>query len=216
MRVEARKTPRLEALARFAADAGANVQRVPRGELDRLAGGVAHQGVVAEAPDLVLHELRTVQLERPLWLVLDGITDPRNFGAILRSAVALGAGAVIWGEHHAAPLTPSTFRASAGAVEHATLVQVRSLRGAVEELATMGITTVALDGNADDELPDLDLSVPLALVVGAEDTGVSRGVRKLCTKRARLPMTPVLDSLNASVAASLALYEAQRQRREST
>ncbi|MEZ4440266.1 MAG: 23S rRNA (guanosine(2251)-2'-O)-methyltransferase RlmB [Polyangiaceae bacterium] len=211
--VETKDNPRLEALARFARDRGAKVERVPRRELDRLAKGGRHQGVAALAPPLrVLGDGDLTVEPDTLMVILDGITDPHNFGATLRSAVALGATGVLWGEHHAAPLTPATFRASAGAVEHARLYQVRSLRGAVQTLVGAGATVVALEASAEAALPEVALTGPAAIVVGAEDVGVGRGVRRVCTTQAKLPMSGVIDSLNASVAAALALYEAGRQR----
>jgi 23S rRNA (guanosine2251-2'-O)-methyltransferase len=206
--------PRLARLERFAIDQGLTVSRVSRGELDRLCGGARHQGVAAHAPPLRLHELTELDLgPTSLLVVLDAITDPHNFGATIRSAVAFGASAVVWGAHHAAPLTPATFRASAGAVEHATLCQTPSLRAAVADLSAAGITTVALDAQADTSLHELDLTHPCALIVGAEDRGVSRGVRRVASHAARLAMGTHIDSLNASVAAAVALYEACRQRR---
>jgi 23S rRNA (guanosine2251-2'-O)-methyltransferase len=211
--VEKKKSPRLDALARFAADRGAPVERVQPSVIDRLARGTRHQGVAALAPDLVVGGLDDLPIDDDaLLILLDGITDPHNFGATLRCAVALGATAVVWGEHHAAPLSAATFRASAGAVEHARLFQVASLRAAVEHLVEQGVTTVALESSASEELGEFELTGPAAIVVGAEDAGVARGVRKVCSARARLPMTGAIDSLNASVAAGLALYEARRQR----
>ena len=120
-----------DALARFATDQGVtSVRRVPRSVLDQRAHGVAHQGVAALAPELALVELETLARDPALAAIaLDGIEDPQNFGAVVRSAVALGGAAVVFGEHSAAPLTPATFRASAGAVEHARLCRVRSLTG---------------------------------------------------------------------------------------
>jgi len=206
-------SPRREALARFATDQGIAVRRVPRSDIDKLSGGVRHQGVAAFAPPLKLHSLETLPLgSTSLVVVLDGITDPHNFGATLRSAVAFDATAVLWGEHGAAPLTPATYRASAGAVEHATLCQVPSLRAALTRLAEAGLRTVALDASATVTLAEIDLAGPVAITVGAEDTGVSRGVRRQCADRARLPMGSRIDSLNASVAAAVGLYECRRQR----
>ncbi|MEM9873608.1 MAG: 23S rRNA (guanosine(2251)-2'-O)-methyltransferase RlmB [Myxococcota bacterium] len=208
-------SPRLNALVRFAQARGvARLTRVSRAALDRRTRGARHQGVLALAPPLALKTIDALDLTTggPV-VVLDGITDPHNFGAVVRSAVALGAAAVVFGENKAAPLSPATFRASAGAIEHANLVRVASLRDAIDHLSAQGLLTLALDAAADTELPDIDLAGPCAVVVGAEDTGVSRGVRRACARRARLPMAPGLDSLNASVAAALALYEVQRQRR---
>jgi len=211
--VEKKASPRLDALARFASDRGATVERVSRAALDRLARGTRHQGAAAWAPELEVGGVDDVAIDDDtLLMVLDGITDPHNFGATLRCAVALGATGVLWGEHHAAPLTAATFRASAGAVEHARLIQVPSLHGALETLGSRGVTTVALDASATTALSAVPLEGACAIVVGAEDTGVGKAVRRACGHRARLPMSGAIDSLNASVAAGMALYEAVRQR----
>ncbi|MBI4703102.1 MAG: RNA methyltransferase [Deltaproteobacteria bacterium] len=204
--------PALGALARFAAGCGARVERIPRAELDRLASGVAHQGVAAWAPPLRVGSAQDVEPGRdaPL-VVLDGITDPQNFGATIRSAVALGSGSVLWAEHASAPLSPATFRASAGAVEHARLLRARSLRAALSALGERGWLTVALQSDAPGELASVDLRGPVAIVVGAEHRGISRAVRRACRLEARLAMRGRLGSLNASVAAALALYEIRRQ-----
>ena len=212
--ITATQSKRLEALSRFARAQELVVERSARGELDRLSGGLRHQGVLAFAPDLALVSLETMAASTDAAIVaLDGITDPQNFGAVVRSSVALGQGAVLFGEHHAAPLSPATFRASAGAVEHAQLCRTRSLRGAVQMLAERGLSTVALCAAASNTLCEIDLTGPVVVVVGAEDTGVSRGVRRACQVQARLVMSNTLDSLNASVAAAVALYEISRQRR---
>ena len=133
--------PKLDALARYAGDQGIKVQRGPRGDLDRRAAGGRHQGALAGVPDLPLVGVETLPLHDPrspgeasVLMALDGVMDPQNFGAVLRSAVALGAAAVIWPEHSSAPLSPATFRASAGAVEHATLCRVPSLPDALRVL----------------------------------------------------------------------------------
>ena len=120
--VEENGGPQIEAVARFATDRGAKVVIVRRAELDRTAQGARHQGAIAYAPDLALVELEDLianLVDCPVIVALDEIEDPQNFGAVIRSAVALGAGAIVWPEHHSAPLSPATFRASAGAVEHA-------------------------------------------------------------------------------------------------
>jgi 23S rRNA (guanosine2251-2'-O)-methyltransferase len=205
--------PRLDALLRFAKDNGVATQRVARARLDKLSGGVRHQGVLAFAPELQLTELAELEVgSGTLIVALDSITDPQNFGAVIRSAVAMGASAVLWAEHHAAPLSAATFRASAGAVEHARLCRVTSLRSAVTELAERGALVVALDSSSQESLESIDLTGPTVVVVGAEDVGVSRGVRNSCSHRARLSMERTIDSLNASVAAAIALYEVRRQR----
>ena len=215
--IHGEESGRLEGLARLAREAGAEVVVPGRGELDRMAKGGMHQGVIAEGPDLVVldeHSLfdRLETETAPRVIVLDGVVDPHNFGAVIRSAVALGAPYVVWGEHASAPLTPTTFRASAGAVEHATLARVRSLVGTVRELVARAFTVVLLDPDGDVALREVDLTGPCAIIVGAEDKGAKPAVRKAATHRARLEMTGRVQSLNASVAAAVAIYEVHRQR----
>jgi 23S rRNA (guanosine2251-2'-O)-methyltransferase len=138
--------------------------------------------------------------------------DPQNFGAVIRSSVALGASAILWPEHASAPLSPATFRASAGAIEHARLCRVKSLPDALRELGKRGVSAIALDAQGTADLGRLDLTVPVALVIGAEDKGVRKPVRQACQHIARLPMKGPIASLNASVAGAIALYEVARQR----
>ncbi len=205
--------PQLDALARFAADQGAQVERVSRGQLDRLSKGARHQGAAALAPELALVSLEDVAAAKDALVVaLDELEDPQNFGAIVRSAVAMGATAVLWPEHHSAPLSPATFRASAGAIEHATLCRVTNLAEALTRLAEAPATIVGLDAGAEKAIDAIDLTGPVVLVVGAEGKGLRRGVKKVCGVLARLPMQGPMSSLNASVSAAIALYEARRQR----
>lgn len=215
--VQADGGPKLDALARHAADQGIRVDRAGRAEIERRAAGGRHQGVIAGVPDLrlvSLDDLTFASDTSPIFLALDGIMDPQNFGAVIRSAVALGAAAVLWPEHSSAPLSPATFRASAGAIEHATLCRVHSLPDALRDLSARGVTAVALDAQGPEELGAVPLTGPVAIVVGAEDKGVRRPVRQACQHVARLPMAGPIGSLNASVAAALALYEVVRQRRQ--
>ena len=212
--IESEETPRLAALARFARDQGVpQVEAVGRATLDRLGGGVQHQGAAAWAPALVLGELEPV-LADPAALVvaLDRIQDPQNFGAVVRSAVALGASAVLWGEHASAPLGPATQRAAAGAIEFAHLCRVASLPKALQHAAEVGTQVIGLEARAERSLSAWDLRRPTVLVVGSEHAGMTPAVRRACTGFAALaPMGPI-ESLNASVAAALALYEARKQR----
>jgi 23S rRNA (guanosine2251-2'-O)-methyltransferase len=211
--VERDAGPKLDALARFARDQGAEVELVDRFELERRTKGGRHQGVAALAPELRLVPLDDLVTEpEALVVALDGVMDPQNFGAVVRSAVALGATGVVWAEHHSAPLSPAMFRASAGAIEHARLCRVGSLTEALSTLGAAGLTTVALDAQGPTELGELDLRGPVALVVGAEDKGARRTVRRACQHLARLPMPGPIGSLNASVASAIALYEVVRQR----
>ncbi|MBX3226916.1 MAG: 23S rRNA (guanosine(2251)-2'-O)-methyltransferase RlmB [Labilithrix sp.] len=212
--VEERGGPQIEAVARFATDRGATVVRVPRGELDSRSKGARHQGAIAYAPDLALVELEDLiaDLARLRVIVaLDEIEDPQNFGAVIRSSVALGAGAIVWPEHHSAPLSPATFRASAGAVEHAKLCRVSSLGSALERLHAAGVRSIGLDANADKVIADVPVDGPLLLVVGAEGKGLRKPIKRACSELARLPMSGAIDSLNASVAAGIALYDLIRR-----
>jgi len=205
--------PQLDALARFAKDRGARVERTARAELDRAARGVRHQGAIAWAPALRVRGLAELELgATSLVVVLDSIEDPQNFGAIVRSAVALGASAIVWPEHGAAPLTPATFRASAGAIEHAQLCSVPSLPAAIAALRERGLRAVGLDASAERALDREDLRGPVALVLGSEGAGLHKSVRRACDALARLPMNGPIASLNVSAAAAIALYECARQR----
>jgi 23S rRNA (guanosine2251-2'-O)-methyltransferase len=209
---EREPSPQLEALARFARDHGAHVERSPRAELDRIARGVRHQGAVAFAPPLMLRSLDQLELGAALMVALDEVQDPQNFGAIVRSGVAMGATALVWPEHRSAPLSPATFRASAGAIEHATLCRVTSLVPALQSMRERGVSVVGLDATAEGAIDRADLARPVAIVVGAEDKGLRKTVKRACDSLARLPMPGPIGSLNASVAVAIALYEAIRQR----
>ena len=212
--LDAKGSPQLEALARYARDHGARVETARTGELDRISGGARHQGAVAVAPELALKTLDELAFGPDAVVVaLDELQDPQNFGAVLRSAVALGASAVVWPENASAPLSAATFRASAGAVEHAVLCRVAALPAALESLKERGLAVIGLDMNGEAALDEVDLRGPVVLVVGAEGKGLRRNVKAACTRLARLPMKGPLASLNASVAAALALYETARQRR---
>ncbi len=212
-------SPTLEALGRFATDQGIRVERGARGMLDRFTEGARHQGAVAFAPPLVVldstEKVSTSTEPAPLVLCLDELEDPQNFGAIVRSAVALSATCVVWPEHHSAPLSPAMFRASAGAVEHATLMRVKALPNELQDLKDRGFTVIGLDADARHSLVDANLTGPVAIVVGSEGKGLRKPVKQACTRLAKLPMARTLGSLNASVAAAIALYEVNRQRRGS-
>jgi 23S rRNA (guanosine2251-2'-O)-methyltransferase len=211
--VQAGDHPQLGALARFAKDHVIRVEELSGRELDLRAKGIRHQGAIALVPELRIKRLEDLEVgPRALLLALDELQDPQNFGAVIRSAVALGADAVLWPEHASAPLSPTTFRASAGAIEHATLCRVSSLVSAIRTLGDKGVLSVALDPSADGVLSDINLTGPVLLVVGSEGKGLRKSVRAACEKRAKLPMGGRIESLNASVAAALTLYEAARQR----
>lgn len=211
--IEERPGPRAEATGRFARDQGVVVRSVPRAELERLAGPTLHQGVAAFGPPLRLHD-DSILLGEPelLAMALDGIVDPQNFGAVIRSAVGLAGAPILWSENASAPLTPATFRASAGAIEHATLCRVPSLHGTLSALAESGTQVVGLAPEGDVALHEIDLTRPTVIVIGSEERGMNRAVRKACTHLARITASRSIQSLNASVAAGIALHTALVQR----
>jgi 23S rRNA (guanosine2251-2'-O)-methyltransferase len=206
--------PKLAALERFAVARGVTrIVRLSRGEMDRMAQGAQHQGAIAIAPELELLTWSEV-LARPrlLAVALDRVQDPQNFGAVIRSAVATGDAAVVWGEHASAPLTPATFRASAGAIEHAALCRVAALKDALQSAREVGVQVIGLAAQGEKLLSQIDLRGPTLIVIGSEGSGLQPGVRQSCTQLAAVVRPRVLDSLNASVAAAIALYEAAKQR----
>jgi 23S rRNA (guanosine2251-2'-O)-methyltransferase len=205
-------------LSRLARQAGAKVRTAPRPRLDRLSSTDAHQGVVAVVGDYRyrnVEDLLAAARARsgpPLLVVLDGIEDPQNLGAIVRSAHALGAHGVIIPRDRAAGVTPAVAKASAGAVEHCPVARVTNLAKTLGELKEAGVWSVAIVADGERDLARLDLAGPVALVVGAEGEGIRPLVRRTCDHTARIPMTGRVGSLNASAAAAIALYEAARQR----
>lgn len=210
-------SPTLQALGRFARDQNRPVEWVDDSALDRLAKGVAHQGAIAIAADLDVLDLAAVLGKSPRTLVaLDQISDPQNFGAIIRSAVAFGTDAILWPEHASAPLTPATFRASAGAIEHAALCRVRKLPAALAQAADAGMLVLGLAGDGQARIDELNLTGPVVIVIGSEGSGIRKTVRSACSQIVRLPTSPPVGTLNASVAAAVALYEVARQRSASS
>ena len=216
LRVGPRADRRIDEALALARKRGVAVERVDAETIERAARGAVHQGVVADidAPrDYTVAELvASAAPEPPLLVVLDGIEDPHNLGAIIRSAHALGAQGVVIPKDRAASVTSTVAKASAGAVEHCPVARVTNLAQALEKLKTAGLWTLALAGEAAEELPDVDLTLPTALVVGSEGSGVRPLVRRTCDRVVRIPMKGKVGSLNASVAASIALYEVARQR----
>lgn len=205
--IEHRPNPRLAALAQFARDQGITVEEKSRYDIERLCGKQMHQGVLAWAPALPLFEMNDVLARPDLGAIaLDGVVDPQNFGAVIRSAVGISRAPILWGESASAPLTPATFRASAGAIEHAQLCRVRSLHGALAEAAGRGISVVGLAPDARDAFHELDLSGPTIIVIGSEEKGMGRAVRRSCTQLARIGQSGAIQSLNASVAAGICLH----------
>jgi 23S rRNA (guanosine2251-2'-O)-methyltransferase len=192
------------------------VEQVPREVLTHASGRGIHQGVVAE-----LREVREWSVEElvreahgpPLIVVLDGIEDPHNVGAILRTCDAAGVHGVVRQTRRAARLDGAAAKASAGAIAHVRLADVVNVARAVEDLKALGVWSVGLAADAGRSYDDLDLSAPTALVVGAEASGLRRLVRERCDWLASIPMRGHVESLNVSVATGIVLFEALRQRR---
>lgn len=213
-----RDDQRLQALRRQAEAAGVSVSEVPRRELDQRVAG-RHQGVVAELAvagrqwqesDLVgLVE----QAQSPLILVLDGVTDPHNLGACLRTADAAGVTAVIAPKDKAVGLTPVVRKVACGAAEAVPFVQVTNLARSLRELQQLGVWLVGTAGEAGQSVYDADLRGAVALVMGAEGKGMRRLTRETCDFLVNLPMAGSVSSLNVSVATGICLFEAVRQRR---
>jgi 23S rRNA (guanosine2251-2'-O)-methyltransferase len=205
---------RLAEVRRLATAHGVPVARVAVEVLDRVAGGVVHQGVAADvaAPDpLALEELIDQAADPALLLVLDGIEDPQNVGAILRAGDAAGVDGVVRQTRRAAALA-SVAKTSAGAVAHVKLASVVNIARALTQLQAAGIWTVGLAADGDDIYGDFDLTLPTALVLGSEGQGLRRLVRERCDRVASIPMCGRVNSLNVGVAAGVALFEAVRQR----
>ena len=202
---------------------GVPVSRPSRARLESTARTEAPQGVVALAAPLEDHDLDalaagTVRATAsgdgpPFLLALDGLTDPGNLGAVLRSASAAGVTGVVLPRHRAVHVTPTVAKAAAGAIEHLPMALVGGLPAALAQLRERGVWSVGLDADGDRPLWDLDVAdQPLVLVVGAEGTGLSRLVRERCDQVVAIPMRGPLDSLNAATAAALACFEVARRR----
>ena len=194
---------------------GVPVRRVGRGLLDQEARTDAPQGVLAHARPLEEADLDDLcrPSPRPFLLVVDGVTDPHNLGALLRSAEVAGATGAVLARHRAAHVTPTVAKAAAGAIEHLPIAVVAGIPSALTQLAAHGVWTVGLDPAADRSVYDLPVaSEAVALVVGAEGAGLSRLARERCDVLAAIPQHGSVASLNVSAAAAVALFEIARRR----
>lgn len=207
-------------LLHLARQRGVVVQQVPRRKLDDLIGGARHQGVVARVSPYGYWELDDVLARLdgrptpPFLLLLDGIEDPHNLGAILRTGDAVGVDAVIIPKRRSVGLTPTVVKVSTGAVEYVPVVRVNNLVRCIETLQQHGIWVVGSDAAAEQLYTEVAYDGPIALVIGGEGKGLSRLVREKVDFLVRLPMVGHVNSLNASVAAAVLMYEVLRQRRQ--
>jgi rRNA methylase, putative, group 3 len=205
---------------KMAADRGIALLEVTKPELDRLTEGAVHQGLALQVPpyeythpDDLLDRAREAG-EVPLIVALDGVTDPRNLGAIARSATAFGAHGLVVPSRRSAGVTASAWKTSAGTLAHLPVARAANLTNCLREYREQGLFVVGLDGDAALDLGDVELlTEPLVLVVGSEGKGLSRLVREHCDQTARIPMSTATESLNAGVAAGIALYETSQRRR---
>jgi 23S rRNA (guanosine2251-2'-O)-methyltransferase len=211
---------RVAEAVRRAADRGVPVLEVGRSELDRMTGGVLHQGIGLQVPPYsyaYVEDVLARAAESPdpaLLVALDGVTDPRNLGAVVRSAAAFGAHGVLVPERRATPMTATAWRTSAGAAARLPVARVTNLVRALKDCQRAGLVVVGLDAEGEVELDDLEAAVdPLVVVVGSEGRGLSRLVGETCDLTVSIPMTAATESLNAGVAAAVALAEVARRRR---
>lgn len=212
----AERDDRLRDILRVSAEHGLPMLQVTRAELDRATGGLVHQGVAIQLPayeyadpeDVLTDALRVDGIV----VALDGITDPRNLGAIVRSAAAFGASGVVIPSRRSASMTAAAWKTSAGAAARLPIAMATNLNRSLEQATRMGFTVVGLAGEAGLSLTEAPLDGPLVIVVGSEDDGLARLVREHCDALASIPIASAVESLNASVAASVALYEASQRR----
>jgi len=216
LRVTSRSDRRVDEAVAVARERGVTIERANAEAIDRLARGGVHQGIVAELDDPRDYSLRELvggaAPNPPLILVLDGVEDPHNVGAILRTVDAAGAHGVVRQARHSASLDGIAAKASAGAVAVVRIATEVNIARAIEELKELGLWTVGLAGDATDRYDDIDLTLPTAVVMGAEGTGLRRLVRERCDRLVSIPMHGAVSSLNVSVAAGVVLFEAARQR----
>lgn len=200
-----------------AKDKGVNIQYWDRSKLDSIARGIRHQGVLAQVAPVQYAELEDIlqvakdRNEPPFIVLLDELEDPHNLGAILRTADAAGVHGVLIPKHRSCPLSATVAKTSAGAVEHVPVARVGNLVQTIKKLKQEGLWVAAADMDGKDYY-DTDLTGPLLLIIGSEGQGVGRLVKEQCDFVVRIPMVGKINSLNASVAGSILMYEAMKQR----
>ena len=206
--------PRLQQIIDRCRAQGISVRFAPQPALERQAGTEHHQNILAVCAAKAYADLDGIlsSSERPLVVALDGVEDPANLGAIVRTAVAAGASGILIPERRAAGISPAVAKAAAGALEHAKVARVTNLVRTMLELKERGLWIYGLDARAEKSLWELDLTGGCALVLGGEGRGLHRLVRETCDAVAGIPLYGPVPSLNVSVAAAIALYEAARQR----
>lgn len=211
---------RLNALRQLAMQHGLSVQQADKKSLDKMISGERHQGVVARCRPVRRSQTSQIGMDslladisgNALLLILDGVSDPHNLGACLRTAEAAGAHAVIIPAQNAAGMTPAVRKVAAGSAERVPLISVTNLARTIRELKQQNVWVIGADGHSERRYYDIDLTRPVALVLGNEATGMRRLTHELCDEVCALPMFGQAESLNVSVTAGICLYEAVRQR----
>lgn len=210
---QGRPSKRLQGVADLAESRSVPVQSMPPDRLKALADSEFHQGVAARVGPCPSEELSSVLAQpEPFLLMLDSVVDPRNLGALVRTALCAGVDGVILPKDRSASPLPSVSKASAGALEHIRLIRVTNLAQTIQQLKTKGVWVAGMDISAEKTVFESDLRGPLAVIIGGEEKGIRPLVRRGCDFLMRIPQTGPLDSLNASAAGAVALYEAYRQR----
>jgi len=211
---------RVTEAVRLAGNRGLSILEVSRAELDRKTGGILHQGIALQVPPFAYHDLpdvlaaATEAATAPLLVALDGVTDPRNLGAVIRSAVAFGAHGVILPARRSVGVTPTAWRTSAGTAARIPVAQVTNLVRSLKECQQAGYYVLGLDADGSTTLDDLEMAdEPIVVVIGSEGRGLSQLVAKTCDLTVSIPMAPAAESLNASVAGAVTLAEIARRRR---
>jgi len=206
-------SPKLREILDIARDRDVPVRKEERTVLDRMAEGAVHQGIIAVAGALKYSDFEVLfKPEKPLVVVLDGVEDPHNLGAVMRTAEACKVSGIVVPERHSAPLSPTVVKASAGASAYIPVVRVKNLVSAIDEMKERGLWIVGVDPAGARNWTDFDYKGSTALVLGGEHRGLRRLVREHCDVLIRIPMLGNIASLNISVAAAVVLYEVIRQR----
>ncbi|MCW2811880.1 MAG: putative rRNA methyltransferase [Friedmanniella sp.] len=215
----AERDDRLRDILKMAAETSTPMLEVTRVELDRMTGGAIHQGVALQLPEFTYahpDDLLAAALTadgEPLIVALDSITDPRNLGAVVRSAAAFGASGVLIPERRSAGMTAAAWKTSAGAAARIPIARATNLNRSLRAYRDAGFSLVGLDGSAEVSIADLpQASGPLVLIIGSEGDGLSRLVKEACETLASIPITASIESLNAGVAAGIAMFEISRHR----
>src|ERR1041384_756041 len=216
--VPGRGDARIQKIAQLCREAGVPLRSIPRDQLTRLAKTANHQGVVAVTAEKKYNDVEDLLAQKralhAFLLVLDGIEDPHNLGAIIRTAEGAGADGIVIPERRAVGVTPTVVKASAGASEYLPIARVTNAGRALEDLKTRNIWTVGLDERGDKLYDQIDYNMDCALVLGAEGHGLHEQIRKKCDFLVKIPMAGKVPSLNVSVAAAIVMYEVTRQRRK--